>query len=169
MLTIIGQADDYIETSGRRRRAWLCQCSCGSDPKAIPEHNLLTGTPTKSCGCLKGGNKKYNKYDLSGTYGIGWTNKGEEFYFDIEDYELIKDYCWYYDNRYLKAKDIRHPDSNKKIRMHRLLINCPSNLEPNHKNHNTLDNRKENLEIVTHHENMMKRRPSSEWNYKKKE
>ena len=23
--------------------------------------------------------KKYNKYDLSGEYGVGWTNKGEEF------------------------------------------------------------------------------------------
>ena len=42
-------------------------------------------------------NKKYNKYDLSGEYGIGWTsNTNQEFYFDLEDYDKIKDYCWIY-------------------------------------------------------------------------
>ena len=38
--------------------------------------------------------KKYNTYDLSGEYGIGYTTKGEKFLFDLEDYEKIKDYCW---------------------------------------------------------------------------
>ena len=37
--------------------------------------------------------KKYNTYDLSGEYGIGYTSKGEEFYFDLDDYDKIKDYC----------------------------------------------------------------------------
>ena len=37
--------------------------------------------------------KKYNRYDLSGEYGIGWTtNTNHVFYFDLEDYEKIKDY-----------------------------------------------------------------------------
>lgn len=113
--------------------------------------------------------RKYNRYDLSGEYGIGWTNKDEEFYFDLEDYDKIKDYCWYFDNRYLKARDIKGSYSGKRVRMHRLVTNCPDDLEPNHKNRNTLDNRKENLEIVTHQENMAKRRPSSEWNFKKRD
>ena len=174
MLTVIRQAEDCIEKSGVKRRAWLCQCECGSEPKIIQERCLLAEKyPTRSCGCarttrLKEINKKYNQYDISGEYGIGWTNKGEEFYFDLEDYDLIKDYCWYLDNRYLKAKDLRFPNTDKKIRMHRLILNCPDDLEPNHKNYNTLDNRKENLEIVTHQENMAKRRPSSEWNFKKR-
>ena len=169
MLTVIKQADDYIEGSGRHRRAWLCQCSCGSEPKSIPEHSLLSSSPVKSCGCLKVGNKKYNKYDLSGEYGIGWTNKGEEFYFDLEDYDKIKDYCWYFDGSYLRANDIKNPKQNKKVRMHRLVIDCPDDLEPNHKNYNVFDNRKENLEAVSHQENIIKRRPSTEWNFKKKE
>ena len=38
--------------------------------------------------------KKYNTYDLTGEYGIGYTSKDEEFYFDLEDYDKIKDYCW---------------------------------------------------------------------------
>ena len=40
-------------------------------------------------------NKKYNKYDItSHDYGIGWTYDGYEFYFDLLDYDLIKNYCW---------------------------------------------------------------------------
>lgn len=170
MLTVIGQADDYIEKSGRRRRRWLCQCKCGSKPKVILEQSLTSKkNPTRSCGCLTAISRRYNIVDLSGEYGVGWTHKGEEFYFDLEDYDKIKDYTWYFDNRYLKARDIKSDNPNKKIRMHRLLIDCPDNLEPNHKNFNTLDNRKENLEVVTHKENMEKRRPSSEWNFKKRD
>lgn len=33
--------------------------------------------------------KIFNKYDLSGEYGIGYTSKGEEFYFDLEDYKKM--------------------------------------------------------------------------------
>lgn len=33
---------------------------------------------------------KHNTYDLSGDFGIGYTDKGEKFYFDISDYEKIK-------------------------------------------------------------------------------
>ena len=41
--------------------------------------------------------KKYNKYDLTGKFGIGYTSKGEEFYFDLEDYDKIKNHLWYKD------------------------------------------------------------------------
>ena len=47
-----------------------------------------------------------NKYDLSGEYGIGWTHNTEhEFYFDLEDYDIIKYYCWY--DLFLKRYIIR--------------------------------------------------------------
>ena len=40
-------------------------------------------------------NVKYNKYDLLGSFGVGWTtNTNKEFWFDLEDYDKIKDYCW---------------------------------------------------------------------------
>ena len=42
--------------------------------------------------------KKENKYDLSGKYGIGYTYKGDEFYFDLDDYTLIKEHCWCIDH-----------------------------------------------------------------------
>ena len=37
--------------------------------------------------------KKYNIYDMSQTYGIGYTsNTNKVFYFDKDKYELIKEY-----------------------------------------------------------------------------
>ena len=42
--------------------------------------------------------KQYNNYDLSGEYGIGYLFNGEEFYFGLEDYDKIKNYCWYKDS-----------------------------------------------------------------------
>ena len=61
--------------------------------------------------------KKYNTYDLSGEYGIGYTSKGEEFWFDLNDYNKIKDYCWYYNsNGYLCSQNA----NCKHIYFHRL-------------------------------------------------
>ena len=81
-------------------------CDCGN--KIVTTGNSLKHGHTKSCGCLNNekrsllgkNSKKYNKYNLNGEYGIGWTsNTNEEFYFDLEDYDKIKDYCWFLDNR----------------------------------------------------------------------
>lgn len=39
--------------------------------------------------------KKFNEYKLDGEYGVGFTsNTHKEFYFDLEDFGLIKSYCW---------------------------------------------------------------------------
>ena len=68
--------------------------------------------------------KKYNKYDLSGEYGIGWTtNTNHVFYFDLEDYEKIKDYCWIEnDQGYIIAHNI-HGTQPVNVRMHRIVTN----------------------------------------------
>jgi hypothetical protein len=43
---------------------------------------------------------------------------------------------------------------NGRVYMHRLITSCPDGLEVDHINHNTLDNRRSNLRVVTHAENM---------------
>ena len=113
---------------------------------------------TTSCGCYKREktvevHKKYNKYDLSGDFGIGWTsNTNKEFYFDLEDYDKIKDYCWYEKDDgsiVCKLGDL--------IFMHRLVMNVPDNLQVDHKYHNRNDNRKSKLRIANNTQNTINR------------
>lgn len=84
--------------------------------------------------------KKYNEYILSGEYGIGYTtNTKHQFYFDLEDYDKIKDVCWYENTEgYLCGRY----KNNKIIKAHQLIMN---DKHIDHINHNTLDNRKQNL------------------------
>lgn len=95
--------------------------------------------------------KKYNEYNLSGEYGIGYTFKGEEFYFDLEDYTKIKDYCWCID----AYGYVRGNTKKSKIKFHRLITNCSDDMVIDHINHNRADNRKLNLRICSQHENNM--------------
>lgn len=97
-LTVIEHAGYYVDNNGNRRVKWKCKCDCGNECVVIG--SALSYGTTQSCGCYKldrclQANKKYNTYDLLGEYGVGYTSKGEEFYFDLEDYDKIKDYCWW--------------------------------------------------------------------------
>ena len=91
-----------------------------------------------------------NKYNLNGEFGVGYaSNTNKEFYFDLDDFYKIKDYRW-----------AERPDgylismtTGENIRMHRLIMNVKRDFVVDHINHNTLDNRKENLRICNQHEN----------------
>ena len=97
---------------------------------------------------------KLNKYDLTNNYGIGYTSKGDEFYFDMDDYERIKNFTWFKDgSRFCAIKD------GKKICLHRFVTNCPKGMVVDHINHDIKDNRKQNLRICTDVENKHNRSP----------
>lgn len=165
-LFVINQAEDYIAPkSGTHYAQWNCLCDCGNT-KIVKGSKLKSGW-TQSCGCLhrevsKDLFKKYNTYDLeSKEYGIGYTSKGEEFWFDKEDYDKIKHYCWWYDHNsgYLLAYD---DNSKSRILLHRLVMNVLNspNILIDHKQHpkkpnNIYDNRKSNLRIGTSTNNRM--------------
>ena len=79
---------------------------------------------------------------------------------DDEDYEELNKYKWFahkhrntfYAERASSKKD--NPDFKQHIvKMHRLITSCPNNMQIDHVNGNGLDNRKENLRIVTNREN----------------
>ena len=98
--------------------------------------------------------RRSNVYDLtSKDYGIGYTSKGEEFYFDLEDYEKIKNYSWHIDNVGYVRTQFRYDDNEpyKKMRMHKLILNYQGIVD--HKNTNKKDNRKENLRFATNSQN----------------
>lgn len=152
----------YIGVNEHRKALWLCECSCEEHNRLTVVGSHLRNGNTLSCGCIhkeklieqnKYTKKKYNKYDLSGDYGIVYTNKNEVGYFDLSDYELIKNLCWSITPRgYLIAYN---PKTNKNIFMHRLIMNAPEDLVVDHINHNVVDNRKQNLRLCSVQENNM--------------
>ena len=154
-LVVIKQAEDYINPSGKHYSQWLCRCDCGNETVVVG--SKLSFGHTQSCGCLMKEtssvlHKKYNTYDLTGEYGIGYASNGKEFYFDLEDYDKIKDYCWYEKDDgaiVCKSKDI--------IYMHRLVMNAPNNLQIDHIYHNRNDNRKSKLRIANNTQNTVNR------------
>lgn len=160
-LTVICQTDDYVRPDGRREAMWKCKCNCGSDKEVIASGTSLKSGNIKSCGCInienitKIGkrNGKLNVYDYTNDYGVGFcSNTGEKFYFDWEDFDKIKDYCWFKHVSYGGYISIRAHvrGSNKQIKMYKLLTGfdlC------DHKNRNTFDNRKSNLRESTHQQN----------------
>ena len=144
--------------SGKKGRLmYYCDCDCGvKDIEVVGEH--LRSGHTQSCGCLKAQTtreikKKYNKYDLSGEYGIGITsNTNEYFLFDLEDFDKIKNYCWLKGNNgYVLSRD----KNSKIIYLHRVVMNASQNEVVDHQKHDLMDNRKQFLRIGTQSNNNM--------------
>ena len=160
-LTVIKRVENHIFPSGKQKSKWLCRCDCGNEVAVIGS-NLIKDNGTKSCGCYAmecshmSKNKKYNTYDLTGEYGIGYITKGEKFYFDLEDYDKIKDYCWFVgDEGYLKAYS---PDLSRIVSIHRIITGLSDlSYDIDHKNGKLSrnDNRKSNLRIATRSQNNM--------------
>lgn len=154
-LTVIKEVDGYKSLSGRYVARWLCQCDCGET--IVTSGNTLRSGNTKSCGCLQRKvtsqtNKKYNTYDLSGEFGIGYTSNGEEFWFDLEDYNKIKDYCWTVGD---EGKIITKKNKST-ILLHRLILDInDNNIQVDHIRHKRYDNRKSQLRMVNNSQNQM--------------
>lgn len=143
-----------LENNKHKNAVWECRCNCGNFTSATTA-SLKSGK-VKSCGCLKIDKskiKKANKYDLSGAFGIGYTSKDEEFYFDLEDYEKIKNNCWYVSAQGYLVSNISDTERTCLI-MHRLIMEAENyDIVVDHINHNKKDNRKENLRLVNRKQN----------------
>ena len=159
-LVVTGRAPDEYTSCGNKKIMWYCDCDCGTKNKIISGSDLRDQN-TKSCGCLNIEKIKErmhemkhqtNKYDLSGEFGIGWTSKGEEFWFDLDDYEKIKDYCWYFHHTgYLVAKDIYN--DYKMIMFHKIVFDDGYDYTVDHIVHKLYDCRKNELRKCTRSQN----------------
>jgi hypothetical protein len=168
-LVVIKQVDDYINTNGSHRAQWLCECNCKRHTRLIVDGTNLRQGITKSCGCLKSelasdrmkkSRHKVNEYNLFGDYGVGWTyNTRNPFYFDLDDYDKIKDYCWFETNQgYIQANTTNGDkiDGRGFIKLHRLVTNNQWKYV-DHINRNKFDNRKANLRECSRSQNGMNR------------
>ena len=138
------------EMPNRQGIYFLCDCKCGNKNVMVEMSKLRTGH-TKSCGCLQkeiasNTNRKYNKFDIHDDVVIGYTSKGQQFLFDVEDLPKVQKYCWYITN----AGYVVHDN----ILLHRYVLDAPEGLDVDHKNHNTVDCRKANLRKCKHKENI---------------
>lgn len=149
-LTVIEEADSNI----KYRRAWRCKCECGNTKYVIVSTGELKSGHTQSCGCLQKeraskSNKRYNRYEFKDDYVIGYTNKDEQFIFDKDDYDKIKNYCWHIsENGYVMSHD-----KGKNIRFHVFIMGKKDGFVIDHINQNKNDNRKSNLRYATKSQN----------------
>lgn len=92
--------------------------------------------------------------------------QGQVALVDATDYFWLNKYKWYaqYNSctySYYAAKQKRKLNGKQIAQyMHRVILNAPPNKQVDHINHNTLDNRKQNLRICTRSQNQMNRTPS---------
>lgn len=148
-LKVLGQTDDYIKPNGTHESRWLCECSCEKHSRIKVIGHCLKNGNTKSCGCLNKEfisnlNKSINQYDLNGNIGVGYFVDGTQFYFDIEDYDKIKDYYWLNNHGYATSRE-QNDGKIEYIYMHRLIMNASSDEIIDHIDRNKLNNRKNNL------------------------
>ncbi len=131
---------------------WVGKCSCGIE-KWFRSAQLLSGK-TKSCGHFKpnnyeiitGGNTSYVLVELNGGH---WACCDLNDWFD----KLIS-YKWCYGAH--KTVSSITPKTKTHVYMHRLVLDLQnSDLEVDHINHDRTDNRKINLRLCTHSQNML--------------
>lgn len=77
---------------------------------------------------------------------------------DDSDFEYLNQFKWYYSCGYAQRSLPRNGKSQDKKLMHREIIEMSKaiekDIEIDHINHNKLDNKKENLRVCTHAENL---------------
>lgn len=146
------------------RTYWICRCSCENKTIVSVSSRLLKDGGTQSCGCLQKEKAREsaksriepNNYDLTKDYGIGYaSNTNNEFYFDLEDYDKIKDFRWYEEKR---DGYICTVIDGKHIKMHQFVCDDLKYLD--HENKNKRDNRKINLRSSDKSKNEMNKNPS---------
>jgi hypothetical protein len=100
-----------------------------------------------------------------GTVSIKITHKGTEMFTIISEsdfLEKVKDFStkWYAqysknnNSYYAMCRNVNSPH----IQLHRFILFPPDDMLVDHINHDTLDNRRDNLRIVTHSQNQLNRK-----------
>lgn len=85
----------------------------------------------------------------------GKVGSGKFAIVDDEDYEHLNQFKWHLNEfGYARTGTYKFNKHNGAILMHRFILNAPKNMDVDHINHNTLDNRKINLRLCTRSQNL---------------
>ena len=88
--------------------------------------------------------------------------QGQKTLVDDEDYDYLNQWRWNASwSNNTKSFRVRRFTISGTIYLHRVIMNAPKDFQVDHINHDTLDNRKENLRLVTNSQNMINRRVQS--------
>ncbi len=151
---------DHVDS--RKQPYWFCICECTNE-KIARGGELKNGTFTscKECGRKRGSdkrkisNRKYNVFEKKDDYYIGYTTKNEEFYFDIDDFDKVSQYCWFKIKRGYIVTNTNINGKKKRLKLHHLIMNNQKGVD--HIKPNKIDNRKSNLQICTQQNNLIKK------------
>lgn len=124
-----------------------CRCKCGKE--IIVRRTLLTSGKQVSCGCLRRGMPtKKNEVSVNGDIAKIHLFGGRFALIDAEDVEKVSGHYWNMQGRYVGSYTAGP--------LHRFIMNGASMID--HKNGNTLDNRKCNLRECNQRQNAINRR-----------
>ena len=84
--------------------------------------------------------------------------KGYKILFDDTDEDAICPYNWAVRLGWGDTPYAQTSVNGKSVLMHRLLLDAPKGMLVDHRNHNTLDNRRENIRLCTRSQNMWNRK-----------
>ena len=93
---------------------------------------------------------------LDESYRLIPLTQGQNAIVDAADFEWLSQWNWYAAwSKFTHSFYARRQTAdNRTVRMHRIILRCKrSDEEGDHKNHNTLDNRRNNLRKCTHPQN----------------
>ena len=146
MLYVIKEVESSRLPSGQFVHNLLCECSCENKNQVVCSSSNLTNGSTRSCGCLKRyNNKKFNLYDICKNIGY-FSNTADTFYFDAEDYEKIKEYCWFQNKEgYAATRSILNGKEKIILLADVVMNNLNKEYVVDHINHCRTDCRKRNL------------------------
>ena len=131
----------YIDGSGRKCSAYLCECDCGNEVM-ISRHDLISNL-RHSCGeCFKIV-KENDYYRYYCTNGMSWI-------FDEDCLNLVKSHRWHMTEK--NGTPMTHVGETE-ISFYRMLLNPPDGYDVDHIDGDRSNNRKKNLRIGTKRQN----------------
>ena len=100
-----------------------------------------------------------NKYHIEGDVARIFLTKGQTTVIEVADLEKALQHTWMatYNPTIDGYYCMRRTETGGTMYLHRYLLDAPKGLTVDHKNHDTLDNRRSNLKLCTNQENNVNR------------